>query len=106
MVEQLVKDLAIEEDLQIKLKYTQAHNNKSYVRWCAISDEEINLKKVKLTVTYDMGWQERSSGRRYESSSRHALIISGISKGVIGMLLYSKACWKCDSMDKREEEEN
>ena len=38
-----------------------------------------------------MGWQKRSSGRRYVSYSRHAFIIGGMSKGVIGMVIYSKA---------------
>ena len=33
--------------------------------------------KVKLTVQYDMGWQKRSSVRRYDSSSGHAFIIGG-----------------------------
>ena len=47
--------------------------------------------KVKLTVTYDMSCQEISSGRRYDSSSGHAFIIGARSKGIIGMVLYSKA---------------
>ena len=48
-----------------------------------------------------MGWQKRSSGRRYDSSSGHAFIIGGTYKGVIGMLLYSKACKDYDATDKR-----
>ena len=51
-----------------------------------------------------MGRQKRTSGRRYESSSEHSFIICGIYKGVIGMVLYSKACQKCDATDKRGEE--
>ena len=51
-----------------------------------------------------MGWQKISYGRRYESSSGHAFIIGGISKGIIGMVLYSKACRKCDGEYKRGEE--
>ena len=51
-----------------------------------------------------MGWQKRSSGRRYDSSSEHAFIIGGRRKGIIGMVLYSKACRKCDSAEKKGEE--
>ena len=51
-----------------------------------------------------MGWQKRSSGRRYDSSSGHAFIIGARSKGIIRMVLYSKACRKCDSTENREEE--
>ena len=62
-----------------------------------------NNSKVKLTVTYDMGWQKRLSGRRHDSSCGHALIIGGRTKGVIGMVLYSKAFQKCDATEKRRE---
>ena len=70
---------------------------------CSNRQQE-NNNKVKLTVTYDMDWQKRSSGRRYDSSSGHAFIIGARSKGIIGMVLYSKACWKCDAADKIGEE--
>ena len=61
--------------------------------------------KVKLIITYDMSSQKRSSERRYDSSGRNAFIIGGISKGIIGMVLYSKAFKNCDSTGKRVEEE-
>ena len=51
-----------------------------------------------------MGWQKRSYGRRYDSSSGHASIIGARSKGIIGMVLYSKALRKCDAVEKRREE--
>ena len=51
-----------------------------------------------------MGWQKRSSGRRYDSSSGHAFIIGGRKNGIIGMVLYSKACRKCESAEKKGEE--
>ena len=51
-----------------------------------------------------MGWQNISFGRGYDSSSGHAFIIGGRIKGTIGMVLYSKACQKCDAAEKRVEE--
>ena len=101
MSEQLVRDLAIGEALQDEIKDTLERNNQSYVEWCAQTDNEKNKNKVKLTVTYDMGWQKRSSGRRYDSSSGHTFIIGTKSKGIIGMVLYSKSCRKCDAAEKR-----
>ena len=62
------------------------------------------MNKIKLTVKYDMGWQNRSSGRRYDSSRGRAFIIGGRSKGIIGMVLYSKACHKFDATENRGEE--
>ena len=91
MAERLVRDLAIEEALQDKIKDTLEHNNQSYVDCCALSYKEKNNNKVKLNITYDMGWKKISSGRRYDSSSGHYFVIGGRSKGVIGIVLYSKA---------------
>ena len=51
-----------------------------------------------------MGWQKRLYGKIYDSSSGHDFIIDGISKGVIGMVLYSKAFRKCDAAGKKGEE--
>ena len=83
MSERLVRYLAIEEALQEEIKDTIEHNNQSYGEWCAKTDKDKNNNKVKLTVTYDMGWQKRSYLSRYDSSSRHAFIIGARSKGTI-----------------------
>ena len=104
MAERLVRDLAIEDIIQIEIKATLAHKNQSYVQWCARSDEYRNKNKVKLTITYYMVWQKISSGRRYESSIGHAFIIGGIYKGIIGVVLYSKSCRKLYAAYKRGEE--
>ena len=104
MAKRLVRDLALDKALQIEIKSTLADWNKSYVQWCAISDEEINKNKVKLTATYDMDWQKILSGNIYDSPRRHAFIIGGIYKGVIGMVIYSKAFQKCDVAGNRVEE--
>ena len=104
MAKRLVRDLAIEEALQEEIKDTLERNNQSFGEWCAKIENEKNNNKVKLTVTYDMGWQKRSSRRRYDSSSGHAFIIRERSKGIIGMVLYLKACRKCDAAENRREE--
>ena len=104
MAERLVRDQEIEEALQEEIKDTLERNNQSYGEWCAQTDNEKNNNKVKLTVTYDMGWQKISSWRRYDSSSGHAFIIGARIKGIIGMVLYSKACRKCDAAEKIREE--
>ena len=101
MAKRLARDLEIEEVLQEEIKHTLEHNNQSYGDWCNLSEKKKNNNKVKLTVTYDMGWQKISAGRRYDSSRGHASIIGARSKGVIGMFLYYKACQKFESTEKR-----
>ena len=59
MAERLVIDLAIEEALQEEIKDTLECNNQYYGEWCAQTNKGKNNNKVKLTVTYDMGWQKR-----------------------------------------------
>ena len=103
MVERLVRYLAIEEALQDEIKETTGQKDYSYFDWCDLSEKGKKKKKVKLIITYDMVWHKRSSGRRYDSSNGHAFIIDGIRKGIIGMILYSKACRKCDAAEKRGE---
>ena len=51
-----------------------------------------------------MGWQKISYGRGYDSSSGHAFIVGGRRKGFIGMILYYKACRKCDAAENIGEE--
>ena len=97
MAERLVRDLEIEEALKKEIKDTLERNNQSYGEWCDQTDNEKNNNKVKVIVTYGKGWQKRSSGRRYDSSSGRAFIIGARSKGIIGMVLYSKAFRNCDA---------
>ena len=65
---------------QEEIKHTLEHNNQSYGYWCALSYKLNNNNKVKLTLTYDMGWQNRYSGRRYDSSIKHAFIIGKVAR--------------------------
>ena len=104
MSERLARDLAIEEALQDEIKKALENINQSYVNRCSLSDKGENHNKIKLTVTYAMGWQNRSSSRRYDCSTGHAFIIGGRIKGVLGMVLYSKAFRKRDATEKRGEE--
>ena len=48
-----------------------------------------------------MGWKNISSGRRYYSSIRRLFFIGVITRRIIGIVVYLKACWRCDAADKR-----
>ena len=73
------------------------------MKWCDTSDEKINKNKVKLTVTYDMGWQKRSYLGRYDSFIRHDFVIGGIHKEISDMVIYSKALLNFYALYKRQE---
>jgi len=54
------------------------------------------LNMPRLTVSYDMGWQQRSSGNKYNSVSGHAFCIGGYTKKILDYRVKSKVCNVCD----------
>jgi hypothetical protein len=70
-------------------------------------DEWISMPKetrptVLLTVTLDMGWQKRSSGRLYDSLSGHCFAIGGETKKIIKVFVATKHCRACEIRKKKE----
>ena len=57
-------------------------------------NEDNNLRG--FANTYDMGWNKRSSGNKYDSLSGHGLLIGCRSGKVIGALVTSKICSVCN----------
>ena len=56
------------------------------------------LNMPRLTVSYhDIGWQQRSSGNKYNSVSGHAFCIGGYTKKILDFHVKSKVCNVCDS---------
>ena len=53
------------------------------------------IRKVGIIVSFDMGWQKRSTGRVYDSLSGHGFIIGVRTKNVIGFGLRKKGCSIC-----------
>ena len=51
-----------------------------------------------LTVSNDMGWQQRGSGAGYNSPSGHAFFVGAKTRKAIAMCLKSKLCAICDHM--------
>ena len=100
VAERSVCDLAVEEALQLEIKLTLETEGKSYEEWLALPDGEKDKQKPKLTVSYDMGWQQRSSGHKYASNSGHGFIIGGLSRKVVGMVVFSKLCSTCAQAEK------
>ena len=56
---------------------------------------ELKPAEVKLVVMYDMGWNKRSSGNKYDSISGHGFLLGGNTRKVINYRCMSKYCRKC-----------
>ena len=55
-------------------------------------------EKIGIMGSYDMGWNKRSSGHRYDSISGHAFLISYHCQKVIATKVTSKKCSTCERM--------
>ena len=65
-----------------------------YHDWLNKSEEE--RETVELTGSYDAGWQRAASRRLYNSRSGHAFIIRQYTRKIIGSIVFSKNCKKCE----------
>ena len=64
-----------------------------FLKW---KDKETNPKEVPLTVSFDMGWNKRSSGTKYDSISGHSFLLGSQTKKIINHQCLSKVCSKCE----------
>ena len=80
---------ALNEEVEIQLKYQ--------------GKEKKRETHPLVNVSYDMGWQMRSSGHSYNSLSGHGLMIGEHTKKVLGYMVKSKDCRICNRYDDPED---
>jgi hypothetical protein len=56
----------------------------------ALSPKNGELEKAKLTLMMDGGWDQRASGKAYNSSSRRHLSVRAWTNKVVALVYYSK----------------
>lgn len=56
----------------------------------AVSEWDTLLKKAKVTVCLDAGWDQRASGKAYNSASGRVVGVGGETKKVIALQYYSR----------------
>ena len=56
---------------------------------------------IGLTVSFDMGWNKRSSGHKYDSLSGHAFIIGVYTRRIIDYVVFSKSCSICNTRTRK-----
>ena len=57
-----------------------------------------------ISISFDMGWNKRSSGNRYNSLSDHALAIGCLSNKILNVVVSSKICRQCSVARESGEE--
>ena len=56
---------------------------------------------VLIVVGFDMGWSKRSSGRRYDSQSRHCYLIGKQTCKIIACVVFCKVCRVCQAAERK-----
>lgn len=107
VIRKLAQDI-ITENLHKEVKKSTTEEN--FILWekaqefpltlaASVARTALDLKKdagyPKLNVSFDMGWQQRSSGHRYNSQSGHALFIGKETRLPVAMVIKSKICNFC-----------
>ena len=93
-----VADRSMEEMLEEEIKATLMEKGMDYDEF-----KQDNNKQIGLTILYDMGWNKRSSGNRYDSISGHGFFVGSKTKKIICSRVASKKCKTCDLAEKRNE---
>jgi hypothetical protein len=96
-IQELSKDILLENLTDEVMLLFDGNNNNDLTQWQqALRDPTIVLDKLKLSkidCSFDMGWQQRSSGNRYASISGDALLVVGCrSRKPIAMIIKCKRC--------------
>ena len=87
--------------LQMELKATvvSEESEEYYEQW--VKKDKKTRKKFGLTVSYDMGWQRRSSGNNYASLSGHGFLVGAHTRRVIACVVFSKKCSVCEQRKRK-----
>jgi hypothetical protein len=59
------------------------------------------LMYPQIMASFDMAWQQRNSGSRYNSPSGHALLVGGVTRLPISYIIKSKICTFCKDWTKK-----
>jgi hypothetical protein len=76
--------------------------------WAANADGTLSAMPVErlphIDASYDMAWQQRSSGHQYNSQSGHGSLFGRCTRKLIGLVIKSKLCSFCASFKKKNPE--
>ena len=100
-------DRALREEIEATIDETFEEGDESsekqtiYNEIMRTKNGEMNTNNpVKLTVSYDMGWSKRSTGKVYDSLSGHGYLVGTRTGKVVRMGVLSKKCSICSAHNR------
>jgi len=87
----------LKENLVEEVRMTEQNEDFNFEKWkdAIINEEGYDGPLPSIAVSMDMGWQKRSSGRRFDSSSGHAFLVGIKTRKPVAMCLKSSYCSTC-----------
>jgi rubredoxin len=109
VLQKLGDDVLLEslmEEVKLEMEASNSFNVCDFDNWkrSLNGNNEVVIPKdryPKVTVSFDMAWQQRNSGHRYNSPSGHGLLVGGRTRKPIAFNLKSKFCNYCKAWEKR-----
>jgi len=92
-IKQNCQEDAAEKEVQLTLNATENVVEQTLLQ------QDLPLYRVR--ASFDMGWQVRSSGGKYGSTSGHAFLIGALSKKILDSVIYTKRCAICSGHESR-----
>jgi hypothetical protein len=96
-MQQLAKEILLDNLVEeVRLSFEDANDFRLWK--LALTDPTIQLtqeKYARIDVSFDMGWQQRASGKKYNSLSGDALMVGGRTRRPVAMIIKSKRCNFC-----------
>lgn len=98
------------EILKLEVKRTYAllpdKDDNDYELWTNSLGDNASVvlsrgKYPEINVSFDMGWQQRSSGKKYASPTGHAFFVGGLCCLPLHFILKSKICNYCSTYKKK-----
>jgi hypothetical protein len=103
---QYVKELLNDSLIAEVRAYASTSSDFNIEHWQECFTKALPMKfdeMPKLWVSYDMGWQKRSSGHRYDSHSGHAALVGTLTRKPITVSVLNKLCRICSRSDGESE---
>jgi hypothetical protein len=113
-LQQVSKDILLEnltEEVRLAFEASSVQDMNDFQQWKEALDKDNNgmvlglAKYARIDCSFDMGWQQRSSGNRYASQSGDALLVGCITRKPISLIVKSKLCNFCKAWNKKNLED-
>jgi hypothetical protein len=94
----------LEEEVRLTLLQSGPLDEVAFDLWKrSLTDKSIVIAKdsmPKIDGSFDMAWQQKGSGRRYDSQSGHGTIMGLLTRKVVGLDIKCKICNMCASFER------